>query len=127
MHADNMDLNGISELIIGGALVVSNTLRAGFLEKIYENALAYELRKAGLTISQQHNIAVHYDGIIVGAYTADLLIENAVMVELKAVRALDPIHKAQCLSYLKATGLSLCLLINFGNPRLEIRRVVNGL
>jgi GxxExxY protein len=132
MHADatqigtdTTDLNAITELIIGRAYVVSNTLRTGFLEKIYENALAHELRKVGLLVSQQQNISVYYDRIIVGVYAADLLVENAVIVELKAVRTLEPIHKAQCLNYLKATGLPLCLLINFGTPRLEIRRVIN--
>jgi GxxExxY protein len=127
MHADSIDFDAITEFVIGRALVVSNTLRTGFLEKIYENALAHELRKAGFEIKQQHNMSVYYDRVVVGTYTADLLIENAVLVELKAVRALDSIHKTQCLNYLKATGLPLCLLINFGNPRLEIKRVVNNL
>jgi len=104
-----------------------NTLGAGFLEKVYENALAHELRKAGLTACQQHSVEVRYDGIVVGSYTADLLVQNTVLVELKAARALEPIHAAQCLNYLKATGLLLCLLLNFGNPRLEIRRFANGL
>jgi GxxExxY protein len=66
---------------------------------------------------------VRYDGIVVGEYAADLLVEGAVLAELKAVRALDDIHRAQCLNYLKATGLRLCLLLNFGNPRLEIKRI----
>ena len=82
-------------------------------------------RKVGLLVSQQQNIAVFYDNVIVGAYAADLVVQNTVIAELKAVRALEPIHKAQCLNYLKATGLPLALLINFGNPRLEIRRVIN--
>ena len=132
MHADatqigtdSTDLNAITELIIGRAYVVSNTLRTGFLEKIYENALAHELRKVGLLVSQQQNISVYYDRTVVRVYAADLLVENAVIVELKAVRTLEPIHKAQCLNYLNATGLPLCLLINFGTPRLEIRRVIN--
>jgi GxxExxY protein len=124
--ANRLDLDAISNVVIGRALVVSKALRTGFLEKIYENALAYELRKAGLKISQQQNISVYYEGEIVGSYAVDLLAENRMMVELKAVRNLDPIHKAECLNYLKATDLSLCLLINFGNPRLDVRRVVNN-
>ena len=124
---DSIDFNAVTAFVIGRALVVSNTLRTGFLEKVYENALAHELRKAGFEINQQHNISVYYDGVIIGVYTADLLVENAVLVELKAIRALEPIHKAQCLNYLKATGLPLCLLLNFGNPRLEIKRMVNNL
>ena len=126
MHTDKVALTDISEKIIGCTFVVLNTLGVGFLEKVYENALAHELRKAGLTVAQQHNVAVHYDGVVVGAYSADLLVENAVLVELKAVNALDVIHKAQCMNYLKATGLRLCLLLNFGHSRLEIKRLVNG-
>jgi GxxExxY protein len=126
MHPDAHRLNQITELIIGCAYKVLNALGCGFLEKVYENALAYELRKNGLTVAQQHNVSVHYDGVVVGAYTADLLVENTVLVELKAVKALDAIHRAQCMNYLKATRLWLCLLLNFGNPRLEIKRLVNG-
>lgn len=120
-------INKISKCIIGRAFVVSNALGSGFLEKIYENALAYELRDAGLLVEQQHEIAVHYRGAVIGAYTADLLVENCVLVELKAIKALDTIHEAQCMNYLKATRLSLCLLLNFGRPRVEIKRWVNGL
>jgi GxxExxY protein len=127
MHADSIDFDAITEFVIGRALVVSNTLRTGFLAKVYENALARELRTADFKIVQQHDMPVYYDGVVVGTYTADLLVENAVLIELKAVRALESVHKTQCLNYLKATGLRLCLLINFGNPRLEIKRVVNNL
>jgi GxxExxY protein len=91
---------------------------------VYENALAHDLRKAGLLVEQQYGVVVRYDGVIVGDYSADLLVERSVLVELKAVRTLDAVHGAQCLNYLKATGLQLCLLINFGNPRLEIKRLV---
>ena len=94
---------------------------------MYENALAHELRKSGLTVSQQQGIIVTYDGIVVGEYAVDLLVEGTVIVELKAISALDNAHTAKCLNYLKATGLRLCLLINFGKPRLEIRRVAHGL
>jgi GxxExxY protein len=126
MHRDRASLNGLTEQIIGCAFSVANTLKCGFLEKVYENALAHELIKNGLLITQQFGVTIHYDGVIVGAYTADLLVENAVLVELKAVKSLDAIHGAQCLNYLIATGLQVCLLLNFGNPRLEIRRLVNG-
>ncbi|MDR3538766.1 MAG: GxxExxY protein [Acetobacteraceae bacterium] len=124
MHTDETVLNGLSERIIGCAMTVLNSLGAGFLEKVYENALAHELRKVGLSVSQQHGVVVTYDGVVVGAYAVDLLVEDKVLVELKAVRALDAIHRAQCLNYLKATGLTLCLLLNFGKPRLEITRLV---
>jgi GxxExxY protein len=104
---------------------VSKTLGVGFLEKLYENALAHELRKAGLLVDQQHPVTVYYDGVVVGAYAADLLIEKTVLVELKAVAELNAVHRTQCVNYLKVSGLWLCLLLNFGTPRLEIKRVVN--
>ena len=116
-------LNPITEKIIGCAYTVSNTLGAGFLEKVYENALAHELRKAALKVHQQHPIKVWYDGILAGEYTADLIVEDSILVELKTVKTLEEAHHAQCINYLKATGLHLCLLLNFGKPRLEIKRL----
>ena len=116
----------VTEKIIGCAYTVANTLGSGFLEKVYENALAHELRKAGLAVQQQAGIAVNYDGVIVGDYVADLLVGNEVLVELKAVKGIENVHFAQCMNYLKATGLQVCLLINFGTPRIEIKRVLNG-
>jgi GxxExxY protein len=124
MNADVAVLNRISQRTIGCALAVSNTLGCGFLEKVYENALAYELRRAGLAVCQQAGVTVRYRGVIVGQYIADLLLEQAVAVELKAVRALDNVHRAQCVNDLKASNLRLCLLLNFGRPRLEIHRLV---
>ena len=120
----NDEINRITEKIIGCAYKVSNTLGCGFLEKIYENSLAYELRKLGFSVKQQEDIDVYYEGVNVGHYIADLLVENLVLIETKTVKNLDDIHKAQCLNYLKATGLKICLLINFGNPRVEIKRLV---
>ncbi|MBN8901066.1 MAG: GxxExxY protein, partial [Rhodospirillales bacterium] len=117
--------NNLSERIIGCSMTVSNALGVGFLEKVYENALAHELRKSGVRIAQQKDVSVRYDGVVVGIYTADLVVEETAIVELKAVRALDHVHRAQCLNYLRATGLPLGLLINFGRPRLEIRRLVS--
>lgn len=89
-----------------------------------ENALAHELRKIDLQVSQQHRVPVLYDGVVVGDYVADLLVENCVLVELKAVKELDNIHQAQCINYLKATGLKVCLLLNFGKPRVQVKRIV---
>jgi GxxExxY protein len=126
-HANSDRLNAISGAIIGCAFTVLNTLGAGFLEKVYENALALELREAGLEVAQQHGSTVTYRDVLVGEYFVDLLIEGAVLVELKVVKALDEAHRLQCVNYLKATGLRLCLLLNVGNPRLEIKRVVNRL
>lgn len=134
MHADTRrsvesrrkHLDEITEKLIGCAYRVANGLGSGFLEKVYENALAHEMRKSGLLFEQQKDIRVYYDGVAVGDYSGDLLVEKAVLVELKAVRALDDVHLAQCLNYLEATGLRVCLLINFGGSRMELRRIVNG-
>src|ERR1700733_5240768 len=101
-------INLLSKRIIGCALTVLHALGTGFLGKVYENALVYELRKSGLAVSQQHPMAVRYDGIVVGEYTVDLLVEDIVLVELKVAKAIDEIHLAQCLNHLKATGLHLC-------------------
>jgi GxxExxY protein len=127
MHADSAVLNDLSGRVIGCAFTVLNTLGAGFLEKVYENALAIEMREAGLAIMQRHAVRVLYHDMVVGEYFPDLLVEAVLLVELKTVKALDDTHRMQCTNYLKATGLRLCLLLNFGKPRLEIKRVVNGL
>jgi GxxExxY protein len=127
-HADNaVLLNDLSGRVIGCAFTVLNTLGAGFLEKVYENALAIEMHAAGLAIVQQYGVRVLYNDMLVGEYFPDLLVEDVLLVELKTVKALDDTHRMQCTNYLKATGLRLCLLLNFGKPRLEIKRVVNGL
>jgi GxxExxY protein len=118
-------LSGISQKVIGCAFEVANKLGCGFLEKVYENALAHELRKCGVSVQQQFPVAVRYDGELVGEYIADLLVEGCVLVELKAVKEMDSVHAAQCMNYLKATSLKVCLLINFGKPRIEIKRYVN--
>lgn len=120
-------INLLTERIIGCALTVLHVLGTGFLEKVYERALTHELGKAGLAVSQQHLMTVRYDGVVVGEYAVDLLVEQTVLVELKVVRTLDDIHQAQCLNYLKASGLHLCLLLNFGRPRLEIKRIALAL
>jgi len=114
----------LTDKIIACAFKVSNTLGSGFLEKVYENALAHELRKIGLSADQQYPIQVIYDGIVAGDFYADLLVEKRIILELKVVETLNDIHMAQCLNYLKATGLSICLLINFHAPKVEIKRVV---
>ena len=119
-----MNTDEITEKIIGCAIAVSNALGVGFLEKVYENALGHELRKAGLRAKQQEPIKVHYDGIVVGDYTADLFVEDEVIVELKVAKGIDPIHEAQLLNYLKATSVRIGLILNFGTPRLGIKRLV---
>ena len=122
---DRARINQITEKIIGCSYKVSGKLGCGFLEKVYENALTHELKIAGLSVQQQKEIAVYYDEIVVGSYCADLLVEDCVIVELKAAKELNDINRAQCLNYLKATGLRVCLLINFGNPRVEVKRIVS--
>ena len=126
-HADNTELNEHSGRVIGCAFTVINTLGVGFLEKVYENALAFEVRAAGLSAVQQYGAKVYYKDIVVGDYFVDLLVNDVLLVELKTVKTLDDAHRAQCTNYLKATGLQLCLLLNFGKPRLEIKRVAHGL
>ena len=126
-HADNSELNALSGRVIACAFTVLNTLGAGFLEKVYENALAYEVRAAGLSAVQQYGAKVRYKDILVGEYFADLLINDVLLVELKTVKALDDAHRMQCTNYLKAIDLQLCLRLNSSKPRLEIKRVAHGL
>ncbi len=127
MNADKrrLELDGITRKVIGCAYDVANGLGAGFLEKVYENALVHELRKAGLRAEQQRSIQIMYDGVVVGDYTVDILVEECVLVELKAAKALDDVHFAQCMNYLRATGMRVCLLLNFGSPKLQVKRLVN--
>jgi GxxExxY protein len=124
MNADERRLNEITEQVIGCAYTVANSLGAGFLEKVYENALRLELIASGVSVLPQHPMPVLYRGEVVGDYYADLIVENAVLIELKAVKAFDDVHKAQRINYLKATGLRVCLLINFGKSKIEIKRIV---
>ena len=121
MDTDEDRLNRLTERIIGCAFRVHNVLGAGFSEKVYENALAHDLQKSGLAVAQQQRIEVFYDGVMVGEYFADLIVEGLVLVETKAVRNFDDAHVAQCLNYLAATGVPLCLLINFGR-KVEVKR-----
>lgn len=103
---------------------MSNALGCGFLEKVYENALAHELRsRECLAVEQQKALNVYYDGVLVGEYVADLLVAERVLVELKTVDALDDIHRAQCLNYLHAAGLRVCLLMNLSRLKVEIKRI----
>ena len=117
------DVNMITEKIIGCAYRVSNSLGIGFVEKVYENSLAHELQKSGLKVTQQTPIKVLYDEIVVGDFFADLLVEEQVLVELKAVSILKDEHVAQSLNYLRATGLEICLLINFGTTKVQLKRL----
>jgi len=118
------ELDAITGRIIGAAQKVSSKLGWRFLEKVYENSLRLELVRAGLKVDQQVPLQVVYEGQVVGDYLPDLLVEDSVVVELKAIPVLMPEHRQQCLNYLRATGFRVCLLLNFGRPRLEVRRFV---
>lgn len=122
--SDLEEIDGLTEKIIRCAFTVSNTLGAGFVEKVYENALVIELAKNKLSCVQQAPIKVRYQNAIVGDFAVDILVENIVLVELKAVKSLDEIHFAQCINYLKASGNKICLLINFGTKRIQVKRII---
>jgi GxxExxY protein len=113
----------LTEKIIGSFFSVYNKLGYGFLEKVYENAMCIECRKEGLNVESQKHIQVYYEGEQIGKYCADLVINDLVIIELKAARALDEDHEAQLLNYLRATDKEVGLLFNFGrNP--EFRRKI---
>ncbi len=120
-------LNKISEKIIGCAFTVSNTLGSGFLEKVYQNALVIELLNEGLEVEKEKAITIFYQGKVVGEYFADILVNQQIIIETKAVQSLNEIHQAQLLNYLKATKLPLGLLINFGTPKVQIKRMLNDI
>lgn len=112
----------LTQRIIGCAMRVHSTLGPGFLESVYQNALMHELRKAALKVECRRPISVHYDGVVVGDFCADVLVEDKVMVELKANQALVPANEVQLVNYLTATGIEIGLLLNFGAARLEFKR-----
>jgi len=126
-NADERRLNAVTEVIIAAVFQVANTLGVGFLEKVYENALKFELEDRGFGVLQQHPIPVFYAGRQVGDYVADLLVEGSVIIEVKAVKACDDVHRAQCINYLRATGLRVCLLVNFAKSKVEMKRIVHNL
>jgi GxxExxY protein len=108
--------------VIGAAMKVHSTLGSGFLESVYQNALVWELRKNGLRAEAERPITVRYDGQIVGAFTADLLANDKLIVELKVALAIAKVHEVQLVNYLVATGLDEGLLLNFGAERLEFKK-----
>ena len=114
----------LSEKVISCAFEVSNTLGSGFLESVYENALCLELETNGIGYEQQKPVKVNYKYQTVGHYVADLVIENKLLLELKALPGLTSQHEAQVMNYLKATEIKVGLLLNFGTPKLGVRRIV---
>ena len=119
-----MDTKELTYLINGAIFEVNRELGAGFLEKVYENALLIELSNRGLKAKNQVPIKVKYKGKEVGEYFADIVVEDRVLLEIKSVDLLQKVHEAQLLNYLKATGYKIGLLVNFSHPKAEIRRFV---
>ena len=116
----------LSKRIIGCAIDVHRELGPGFLESVYERALSIRLEKAGIKHRTQTPIEVWFDNEVVGQFQADMIVEDKLLIELKGVRNIVPRHEAQLLHYLKATGLTLGLLLNFGSPILQVKRMING-
>ena len=117
-----MDHKELTYLVIGCAMRIHKTLGPGFLESVYQKALAHEMRKSGIGFEAEHEIRVYYDSVLVGKFFADFLAEDCLLIELKAVRELDSSHTAQLVNYLTATGIEDGLLMNFGGPSLEYKR-----
>lgn len=116
----------LTDVVIGAAVEVSNVLGAGFLEKVYERAMARELVLRGLQVEHSVTYPVSYKGQQIGNYIADLVVGGKVLVELKCVDQFASAHTAQCINYLRASGLRLALLFNFQKPKLEWKRLIYG-
>ena len=124
---ERASLEDLVEKVIGAAYEVSNVPGAGLLEKVYERALIEELSLRGIRVRSQAIFPVSYKGKPVGTYSADLVADDCLLVEVKCVEHFSNEHLAQCINYLKASGLHLALLINFRHPRVEWRRIVHNL
>jgi GxxExxY protein len=126
MNADERRyFDSLTEQVLSAVFEVSNTLGAGFLEKVYERALLLELGIRGIRAAAQASLDVTYKGRSVGEYFADMLVEDVLVIELKCVERLGDEHMAQCLNYLRASGLARCLLVNFQRPKVEWKRIVH--
>ena len=119
-----MKINDITYAVNGAIFEVNHVLGAGFLEKVYENALLIELRERGLNAAGQVPIKVKYKGTIVGEYFADIIVEDKVIIELKTVDRFEKIHEAQMLNYLRATGIEIGLLVNFKHAKADVKRMI---
>ena len=117
-----MEHGQLTRKIIGRAMRVHNVLGPGFLESVYKNALAHELWTAGIPFEREKRASVYYDGIVMGEFSADLLVDSRVLVEVKAIRAIASGNEAQLVNYLNAVNVDVGLLINFGASRLEVKR-----
>ena len=114
----------LSYQIVGAAMEVHRVLGPGFFEAVYEAALAHELRSRGIRFERQKRLPVYYKGQLVGDYVADLVVEDQVILELKAISKFNSVHEAQAHNYLAATGLRLAILLNFGASSLQQKRIV---
>lgn len=121
---DSFKHKEITQQILGAAFEVHNTLGCGFLEKVYEKALIYELNQRGMKVKVQKEIKVYYKAIEVGIYVADLVVNDKVIVELKTAEQITKIHQAQLLNYLKASEYEVGLILNFAKTKLEYKRLV---
>jgi len=130
MNTDETDepgyLASLTERVLAAVFEVSNTLGAGFLEKVYQRALMQELTLRGIPAAVQAPLRVIYKGHCVGDYFVDILVDGVLAIELKCVDRLASEHTAQCLNYLRASGLGLCLLVNFQTPKVEWKRIIQG-
>jgi GxxExxY protein len=126
MHNDDFKYKEITDKILRAFYNVYNKLGYGFLEKVYEHAMIIELRKFGLNCNAQVPIKVHYDGYLIGDYFADIIVNNCVIIENKAMESLCPEHEAQLLNYLKATDIEVGLLLNFGQKPQFKRKVFSN-
>jgi GxxExxY protein len=118
--------NALTERVLAAVFEVSNTLGAGFLEKVYQRALLHEIHLRGMRADVEVSIPVTYKGHRVGEYFADILVEDELVIELKCAEHLSNEHSAQCLNYLKSSGRRFCLLVNFQRPKVEWKRIVYG-
>src|ERR1035441_9205745 len=125
MNADQLD--SLTERVLAAVFEVTNPLGAGFLEKVYQRALLTELGLRGFRATAEASFTVTYKSRSVGEYFADLLVEDVLVVELKCVERLSSEHTAQCINYLRASGRTVCLLVNFQKPKVEWKRIVHRL
>ena len=124
--ANQRRLNDLTGSLIGLSYKVANTLGRGFVEQVYQNALAVELRRLGSEVKVEWPVNVYYQNELVGAFRADLFVSDSLLVEVKACSQITNQHLAQCLNYLKASGLPICQVINFSPTGVQPRRVVNN-
>ena len=119
---DDMKMDGLTDIVIGCSFKVHSKLGSGFLESVYKNALLHELASSGLTVEPEAALSVTYDGIVVGSFYADIIVERRLIIELKAIEKLSLLHEVQLVNYLNATGIQDGLLINFGSSKVDIKR-----